>query len=143
MPSPRRFLIVDDIADSRALVVRTLLRKFPTAIVQECQESATAIVAAGAERFDLIVAHRAADVDGLTLIRLLRRMHATVPLLMISGLDRSREAVAAGATAFHHYDEWLRIGTVVAELLARPTAPEPSAPPAKPAEKSDPTAAET
>jgi CheY-like chemotaxis protein len=140
MPSPRRFLIVDDIADSRALVVRTLLRKFPTALVQESQESATALAAVAAENFDLVVAHRAADVDGLTLIRLLRQAHATVPVLMISGLDRSREALAAGATAFHNYDEWLRIGTVVAELLAPPPAPK-AVSPARPAGENDATAA--
>ena len=37
---------------------------------------------------------------------------------MVSGIDRAAEAVAAGANLFLNYDEWLRIGTVVAELLA-------------------------
>jgi hypothetical protein len=38
----------------------------------------------------------------------------------VSGFDRSQVALAAGATAFLNYDEWLRIGTVVSDLLAPP-----------------------
>lgn len=128
MPQPIKILIVDDVADSRALVVRTILRKFPTALVQECQESATAVLAASTERFDVIVAHRAVDIDGLQLVRIIRAVNAAVPVLMISGLDRTRATVEAGATRFHNYDEWLRIGTVIAEMLAVPATVESPAP---------------
>ena len=37
---------------------------------------------------------------------------------MISGIDRTREALAAGATRFLNYDEWLRIGAVISDVLA-------------------------
>ena len=118
MPLPRKFLVIDDVTDSRALVVRTLLRKFPSALIQECQESNTALLAASSEDYDLIIAHRTTDLDGLTTIRMLRKVSPTVPILMISGIDRSQEAIEAGATAFHSYDQWLLIGGVAAELIA-------------------------
>lgn len=129
MPNPRRFLIVDDVADSRALVVRTLLRKFPSAVIQECQEPTSALHVAGTDRLDCIIAHRAFELDGITLVRMLRTVNPATPLVMISGIDRSQEALAAGATVFHNYDEWLRIGTVISEmLLARqpPATPPPA-----------------
>jgi cobyrinic acid a,c-diamide synthase len=54
--------------------------------------------------------------DGL--VRILRAIDANVPIVMVSGIDRRQTALAAGAYAFLHYDEGLRIGTVVIELLA-------------------------
>jgi DNA-binding NtrC family response regulator len=122
MPRPRKFLIIDDIADSRALIVRTLMRKFPAALVQECQECATAVAAAASETFDVILVHRAVEVDGITMTRMVRQVNPDVPIVMISGIDRTRPALEAGATRFHNYDEWLRIGTVVAEILEGPRA---------------------
>jgi CheY-like chemotaxis protein len=119
----RQFLVVDDNADSRFLLVKTLLRKFPQALLQECQDSDVAIVAARNPNLDAIVAHRASDVDGPTLIRFLRHSNPSVPIVMVSGLDRSASAAEAGATSFLNYDEWLRVGTVVSDLLLRnPTA---------------------
>lgn len=118
MLAPRKFLIVDDNSDSRFLLVKTLLRKFPQAVLQECQDGDAAIAIARMEKLDAIIAHRAAEVDGLTLIRMLRQTNPKVPIVMVSGLDRSQEAMAAGATCFLSYDAWLRIGTVVAELLS-------------------------
>lgn len=117
MPAPRKFLIIDDNSDSRFLLVKTLLRKFPQSVLQECQDAEAAVALAKSEKLDAIVAHRAAEVDGLTLIRMLRHANPLVPLVMVSGFDRSKEAVAAGATCFLSYDAWLRIGTVVADLL--------------------------
>lgn len=121
MPAPRKFLIIDDNSDSRFLLVKTLLRKFPQAVLQECQDADAAIGLVKTEKLDAVVAHRAAEVDGLTLIRMLRQASATVPIVMVSGFDRSKEAVLAGATCFLSYDAWLRIGTVVADLLTPPT----------------------
>lgn len=123
-----KVLLVDDVTDSRALVRRTIMRKFPAATVEECQESAPATVAAGAGNFDVIVAHRAADLDGLALVRMLRRVSPQVPILMLSGIDRTAAALAAGATRFHNYDAWLRVGTVIEEMLAPATTADSPAP---------------
>lgn len=119
----RKFLIVDDNADSRFLLAKTLQRKFPSAIILESQTSDGAVALLSSERPDLVLAHRTFENDGTTLIRLLRVIHPDVPIVMVSGIDRRQTAAAAGATAFLHYDEWLRIGTVVAEVLDRPSRP--------------------
>ena len=128
MLSPRKFLIVDDNPDSRFLLVKTLLRKFPQAVLQETQDADTAIAIAKTERLDAMVVHRAMEVDGITLVRLLRHVSPTAPIVMVSGIDRTVEAVAAGATAFLNYDAWLRIGSVVADLLDLRPAPPGAAP---------------
>ncbi len=134
MPSLTQFLVVDDNADSRFLLVKTLLRKFPQAVIRETQDATAALTVAGSDRPAAVVVHRAADVDGITLLRRLRDANPTVPIVMVSGIDRSQVAVAAGATTFLNYDAWLRIGSVVADLLARapmdsqPNAAEPPAP---------------
>src|SRR3954471_3284685 len=113
MPAPRKFLIVDDNPDSRFLLVKTLLRKFPQAVIEECQDGNAAVDVAKSGALDAIVAHRAAEVDGLTLIRMLREVNPSIPIVMVSGVDRTKESLAAGATRFLSYEAWLRIGTVV------------------------------
>lgn len=118
MPSSTKFLVVDDNPDSRFLLVKTLLRKFPRSIIHETQEAGSAVAMANANRLDAVVAHRAADVDGLTLVRALRDANPTVPIVMVSGIDRSKAAMLAGATTFLSYEAWLRIGSVVASLIA-------------------------
>lgn len=133
MPSTTKLLVVDDNPDSRFLLVKTLLRKFPHSIIHETQEAGAAVAMANANRLDAIVAHRAADVDGLTLVRALREANPTVPIVMVSGIDRSKAALLAGATTFLSYEAWLRIGSVVAALIdpektgASNTDPEPDA----------------
>lgn len=123
----RRFLVIDVNSDSRFLLVKTLLRKFPHSVIQECQEADSAVAFAGTAPLDAIVTHRSLDVDGIALVRLLRAANATVPIVMVSGSDRSREALDAGANRFLSYDEWLRIGTVVLETLGSSAGqPEPS-----------------
>lgn len=121
-----RFLIVDDNSDSRFLLAKTLLRKFPGAQMLECQTSEKAVAILSREKPHAVVAHRTQETDGQTLIRSLRAADLTVPIVMVSGIDRREAARLAGANAFLHYDEWLRIGTVVAELL-RAAAASPDA----------------
>jgi len=118
MPSPQKFLIVDDNADSRFLLVKTLLRKFPQAILQETQDGESAVALVQSGTLDAVVVHRAAEIDGLSLIRNLRQTNPTLPIVMVSGLDRSKAALDAGASTFLSYDAWLRIGTVVSELIS-------------------------
>ena len=117
MASDVRFLVVDDNADSRMLLARTLMRRFPESVVLECQHGDTAIRIAERERLGAIIAHRTFDYDGETLIALLRRVNPEVPIIMVSGYDRSERALAAGANAFLNYDGWLNIGAVVANIM--------------------------
>ena len=118
MPFPHKFLIVDDNPDSRFLLVKTLLRKFPRAVLEETQDGESDVALARSESLDAMVVHRAAEIDGLELIKLLRRTTPSVPIVMVSGIDHSKSAVEAGATTFLNYDAWLCIGTVVAELVS-------------------------
>ena len=117
MASPRRFLIIDDNSDGRALLTKTLMRKFPKAILHECQDADSAIEFVRRNKVEAIIVHRVWDVDGPTLIRSLRAADADVPIVAVSGMDRSKAAIAAGASRFMDYDEWLRIGTIVEELI--------------------------
>lgn len=115
---PPKFLIVDDNGDSRTFLAKTLLRKYPAAVVQECQNSDTAILLVRTEPLSAVIAHRTFDYDGETLIRLLRRVGPKIPLVMVSGNDKRLIAHEAGADAFMDFDAWLTIGTVVAEAIA-------------------------
>jgi CheY-like chemotaxis protein len=115
--TPRKFLIVDDNADSRTLLCKTLLRKFPDSVIQECQNGDTAIAVVRGERLQAVIAHRTFEYDGETLVRLLRRVDPAVPIIMVSGYDRREIAAAAGADAFMNYDAWLTVGTVVAQAI--------------------------
>lgn len=111
------FLVVDDNADNRFLLAKTLIRKFPNALVQECQDSEPALVAARRASLTAAIVHRAGDVDGLSLIEMLRKARPALPILFVSGGDVRSKAFDTGATAFLDYDAWLRVGLVVEDML--------------------------
>lgn len=121
----RKFLIIDRNMDGRGLLVRTLRRKFPSAEVFEVLDAGSSVALAGSIKFDAIITHRPEETDGLEMVRTLRNIDADVPIIMVSGVDRTKEALEAGATAFLNYDEWLRIGVMVAELLKIPSSKTP------------------
>ena len=123
-----RFLVIDDNVDSRALLVRTLARKYPAAVVHECQHADAAVALARKEQLSAIVTHRTFELDGIALVALLRSANPTVPILMVSGMDRATQALGAGATRFLSYDEWLRVGNVMNDLLAETRSPFASDP---------------
>ena len=129
MPAPSRFtfLLVDHNADSRLLLGRTLLRKFPGALIKECDTAPAALAAVQSAAIDVAICHRLDGHDGATVVGLLRQANPAVPIIMVSGINRSHEARKAGANAFLNFDEWLTLGTVVERLLTAkpPAAPEP------------------
>jgi len=110
-------VVIDYNAESRYLLVKTLRRKFPRAVIHETGDAEKAIEIARAVDLAAIVTHRTYEMEGAELVRRLRDADPRVPIVMVSGLDRTGEAQAAGATAFLNYDEWLRIGSVVEEHL--------------------------
>src|SRR5882672_8137712 len=103
MPTRKNFLVIDDNPDSRFLLVKTLLRKFPDAVMQECQSSQPAIDVATQDKISAIVLHRATDADSALLLKLLRRVNATVPIVVVSGYDRTKVSLDAGANYFLNY----------------------------------------
>src|ERR1043165_3869838 len=108
-----KFLVVDDHADGRSLINRTLLRKFPTSAIVECVDATTAMDLVSCDTFDAAIVHRAGEVPGVDLVQFLRHLNPQLVILMISGRDQTEAALAAGATRFMNYDEWLMVGTVV------------------------------
>lgn len=116
---PHRFLVIDENPDGRFLLSKTLMRAFPSAAVVECQFAETALQVLQTEPVAAILSHRTHEYDGAGLVRELRRINPTVPIIMVSGFDREKLAREAGATCFFNYDQWPRIGIFVAELLAQ------------------------
>lgn len=112
-----KFLVVDDVPDNRFLVSKSLLKRFPTSIVQECEESTPAIAAAQHDRLSAIIVHRGRDVDGPTMVALLRRVNPSVPIVMVSGRESCPAAIEAGANAFLNYESWPRIGALVDQTM--------------------------
>lgn len=112
-----RFLVVDHHRESRYLLVKCLLRKFPDAQITEAEEGDAAVELARAGDLDVIVTHRTREYFGTELVSKFRDVNESVPIVMVSGIERTGPALAAGADRFMLYDEWLRIGTVVKELL--------------------------
>lgn len=125
MASPHPiFLVVDFQRESRFLLVKTLARKFPGAVIRECEDAEQAVQMARTQDVACVVTHRTFETTGADLVRQLREVDPTVPIVMVSGLDRRSEALDAGATSFLNYDEWLRIGTVVEGHMATRDAEE-------------------
>lgn len=122
----KKFLVIDDNADGRSLLARTLLRKFPQSLTIECAEAVAATRTAGTEKLDAIVVHRAREMEGVDLIPLLRELRPDIPIIYVSGPDRSEAALSKGATSCLSYDAWLRLGTVIAEALEPRAWPAPS-----------------
>lgn len=116
-PAPQ-FLIIDFHPESRYLLVKTLLRKFPGATIHESDDADQAVELTRALDLRAVVTHRTFEIAGAELVRLLREADPEVPIVMVSGIDRAEEALAAGANAFLHYDEWLRVGSVVETVIA-------------------------
>src|SRR5438132_704339 len=97
MPSTRGiFLIIDDNLDNRFLLTKTIGRKFPTSEIRECDEIGAAISIASSEQLTAVISHRVDLTDGIDLIRQLRQVNPSVPIIMVSSYDRTREALAAG-----------------------------------------------
>lgn len=118
MNAPFRFLVVDFHAESRFLLVKTLLRKFPGATILEEDDGDRAAELVRTGNITAVITHRTFEVAGADLVRVFRAIDAQLPIVMVSGIDREEAAVHAGASSFLHYDEWLRIGSVVESHLA-------------------------
>ncbi|MBA4136640.1 MAG: hypothetical protein C0518_04920 [Opitutus sp.] len=107
-------------ADERLLYARTLRRNFPQVQVAEVAGPTQALLAAEGERFDAAVIHFNNSPEAVELLGSLRRQHPDLPIVAVSGVDRTARATAAGATKFVLAQEWLMLGKHLAELLRLP-----------------------
>jgi CheY-like chemotaxis protein len=122
--APLHFLVVDHHKDSRFLLVKSLLRKFPGARIEEAEDGETALQIARDHTLVAIITHRTREYFGTELVEKFRELNGRVPIVMVSGIERTAPALAAGADRFMLYDEWLRIGTIVKELLETGRVPK-------------------
>ncbi|HUR22147.1 MAG TPA: response regulator [Vicinamibacterales bacterium] len=122
MPAIPEFLIIDDNIDNRFLLTKTLRRKYPGALLEERQDSKTALVAATLT-ISAAVVHRAADVQGLPMVGMLGAANPRLPILCVSGFDQRERALELGANAFLHDDAWLNVGASVACAHHRRSCP--------------------
>ncbi|HVU33712.1 MAG TPA: response regulator [Opitutaceae bacterium] len=122
--APLHFLVVDHHKDSRFLLVKCLQRKFPDAVIEEAEDGDAAIEIAQHPDLAAIVTHRTREYYGTELVEKFRAVNDRVPIVMVSGIERTIPALAAGADRFMLYDEWLRIGTLVKELLEQGRPPK-------------------
>src|SRR3954470_12444783 len=110
----RRFLVIDHNPDSGELLIRALKRKFPLASVLHTVDAEDAVKTVQSIAVDAIVVHRGYDADAVSIVKSLRAINATVPIIVVSGIDRSEAVLAAGATGFLNFDSWLLLGSTVA-----------------------------
>src|SRR3954471_4295394 len=75
VPEQLKFLVIDEDNDSRFLLVKTLLRKFPGAGVTECRTADAALSLARTDKLNAIVTHRTAEMTGVDLVRELRSIN--------------------------------------------------------------------
>lgn len=121
MGSPRKFLIIDDDAPRRFYVSRTLLRHYPEAVVQECQDLNTALtlvqsLPAGEYR-TVVIAHQTPQAKGRQLVAALRAAHSSLPIVWTGEPADALWAQSVGATRFLDKDAWLMIGQEVEDLI--------------------------
>jgi DNA-binding response OmpR family regulator len=114
--TPLKLLILDENVDGRARLVRTLLRKFPKAVVLECRDAASAATMSGSECVDFVLVHRAWDMDGDKVLRVIRKAAPDVPVLILSATRHMLDP-KLGNVRFLDYDQWLLAGNVVEEMI--------------------------
>jgi CheY-like chemotaxis protein len=121
-----KFLIVDDNLEGQSILSRMLLRKFPNALIEVSGDADTALSTARKGVAAMLI-HRAGKVSGIDLTDRLRAINPSVPILLLSETEEAQKAaLAAGATKFLHYDKWLLVGSIVADLLIKPNHNYPS-----------------
>lgn len=116
--TPCKFLLIAGDNQTRFLLGRTLLRKFPMSSLLECDTAASALELPPERDLDVIVVHVAAGSEGLKSIAALHRRYPDAKVVIVADADLSRAAADAGADRFLLQAEWLRLGTMAEDLLA-------------------------
>ena len=90
----RRVLVVDDEDSIRELLTKTL--RVAEYDVEAHGDAHVALDVLRRERWDLLIADlRMPDMDGLSLIREARRLHPTLPIIIITGYSSESSAIQA------------------------------------------------
>jgi hypothetical protein len=114
-----RVLVAADHVNERVLYARTIVRKFPAALVAECDLAAVPRWSAGEAQFDAVVLHFNGTPEAHAAVAAIRRWPRALPVIGLSGVDRGPQAIAAGVTRFLLADQWLMLGPVLGEEVER------------------------
>ncbi len=116
--APYKFLVIDHNPESGELLTRSLHRKFPSAVVTQATELEVGAKGLISPKLDAVVLHRMFGADSAEVVTKIRERNAKVAIVVVSGIDRSEAALAAGANGFLNFDQWLLVGTVVSNAMA-------------------------
>jgi hypothetical protein len=87
-------------------------------VVSECQDTSTAISLVSGDKYNVIIVHRARDLDGATFIDLVRRYLPRARIVLISEEPTLPDSSQGAANRVVSWDAWQSIGSVCDELIA-------------------------
>jgi len=96
------FIVADDDASIRALIVRIVAQTYPTAVISQVSDGRQALDIYEQQGADLLITnHTMPRLSGVDLVRILRARQVTIPIVMVSALPtQAAEALSAGVTHF-------------------------------------------
>ena len=114
-----KFLVVDDDAEKRFLIVHHLGREFEGVHLIECDSGAAAIAHLEKHSVHAVVTDNSmSPVNGLELIAWLRKRNATLPVVMVTGNPEIESvAMKAGASAVVNSQKFREVGPILKQLL--------------------------
>ncbi|HZZ57446.1 MAG TPA: hypothetical protein VFE31_06425 [Opitutaceae bacterium] len=121
-----KFLLVDNDREGFFYYGRTLLRKFPQAVLMECKSAPEALQLIGDPALSGVVCHGAVGVRAEELIPQLRRRRADLPIIWVSSGPAKVAARDIGADRYLPFEEWLMVGTLLGELIGMTSPPRPA-----------------
>jgi len=93
VPDACKVLLVDDEADFRAVLHKRLARR--GLLVSEAEDGARALEAAAGQAFDVVVLDmKMPGMDGLETLRLLKRDHPSIEVVILTGHANAEAAVS-------------------------------------------------
>jgi DNA-binding response OmpR family regulator len=116
----KKVLVVDD-DDSLRQSLAEQLRLFEEFVVVEAATGSTALEAAKADHFDVLLLDVGLpDMDGREVCRLLRRAGSTVPIIMLTGADTDADTILGLDSGANDYiTKPFRLNVLLARLRAQ------------------------
>jgi DNA-binding response OmpR family regulator len=116
----KKVLVVDD-DDSLRQSLAEQLRLFEEFVVVEAATGGTALEAAKADHFDVLLLDVGLpDMDGREVCRLLRRAGSTVPIIMLTGADTDADTILGLDSGANDYiAKPFRFGVLLARIRAQ------------------------
>jgi DNA-binding NarL/FixJ family response regulator len=122
----RRFLLVGNTLERVQLLAHALRTRYPDCVIPHASELEAAGQFLRTQTYDVVILVVSEGKGAAEVVTRLRQINAAVPVIVVSTVDQSEPVLAAGATGFLKGDEALRIGQVVANVLAHRGGPVPT-----------------